>query len=83
MYLLCWNASPLTLFASGLDDDTETTRDRVMVWSARLCGDGGSRKRYTRMNVSRASRAKKFLPEPLRLGAGSTTVAENVGGLAV
>ena len=44
-------------FDPGFDGDTETTCVHVPTYSARVCGDGGSRKRYTRMDGSGASRA--------------------------
>ena len=62
MYLLSAVLERFTRFALGLDGRTETTYDPAPIWSARLCRVGGSRGGYTRMSVSRASRAAEKVP---------------------
>ena len=46
----------VTRFACRLDGDMATTHDHVPILSARTCGDGGGRGRYTRKQSTTPSR---------------------------
>ena len=50
----------VTRFAPDKNGCSETTRVRAPIYSARSCGGGGSRKRYTRMDGSPASRGDEM-----------------------